>query len=168
MKNFIILFFSIITFSSCYKYEEPTLVSLSGEYVVDKVTVINTEDTNQFYQEVFLPGDTYINQNSEFPLSVIDCGFTRWHFDYSVISFCPYPNSDGSVTYTEQFFYNYEYPLTSYEYGYVNINLISRRLILKLIDDQPESLTFRTTGQWTFNNIPKEVSITIQLTRIGP
>ena len=168
MKKLLLLLLPILLLSSCIKYEEPTLVSLSGEYVIDKITLTNVEDTSTVYQEIYLPGDIYLDQNASFPMDSIVCGLTRWHFDYSVVSFNPTFNPDGSTSWGTQYFYNYEYPLMSYGYGYVDINMLSDRLIFKLIDDQAESLTFRTTGHWTVNNSIKEVSVTLQLTRVGP
>lgn len=168
MRKLITLILPILLLSSCIKYEEPTLVSLSGEYIIDKITLTNVEDTSTIYQDVYLPGDVFLDNLASSPMDSIVCGLTRWHFDYSVVSFNPTFNPDGSVTWGEQYFYNYEYPLLSYDYGYVNINMLNSRLIFKLIDDQAESLTFRTTGKWTINNSLKEVSVTLQLTRVGP
>ena len=95
-------------------------------------------------------------------------GQTKWHFDYSVVSFSPYVNPGGQVEWSEQYFYSLVPSYTQYEMGYVDINMINRKLILKIIDDTAESLTFRTTGSWVFLNVWEESSITLHLTRIGP
>lgn len=168
MKNIFFIFLSSILLISCYRYEQPPLVSLSGEYIIDKITVNVTEGPNTGMDSVYLPGDVFINETDSFPLNEINVGFTKWHFDYSVVSFSPYVNPVGQVEWSEQYFYSLVPSYTQYEMGYVDINMINRKLILKIIDDTAESLTFRTTGSWVFLNVWEESSITLHLTRIGP
>jgi hypothetical protein len=66
---------------------EPTLLSLSGEYVVDRITKHSTENSTNTNELIFNPCDEYINPDDIFPMDSIQVGFTRWHLDYSVISF---------------------------------------------------------------------------------
>ena len=50
MKNFIYLVLSLVILSSCVKYTQPKLLSLSGEYRIDKITyeqIDNTQNPNQ-------------------------------------------------------------------------------------------------------------------------
>jgi len=168
MKNIFFIFLFSTLLISCYRYEQPPLVSLSGEYIIDKITVNVTEGPNMGMDSVYLPGDIFINETDSFPLNEINVGFTKWHFDYSVVSFSPYVNPVGQVEWSEQYFYSLVPSYTQYEMGYVDINMINRKLILKIIDDTAESLTFRTTGRWVFLNAWEESSITLHLTRIGP
>jgi hypothetical protein len=168
MKNIFFIFLSSILLISCYRYEQPPLVSLSGEYIIDKITVNITEGPNTGMDSVYLPGDVFINETDSFPLNEINVGFTKWHFDYSVVSFSPYVNPVGQVEWSEQYFYSLVPSYTQYEMGYVDINMINRKLILKIIDDTAESITFRTTGRWVFLNVWEESSITLHLTRVGP
>jgi len=153
---------------SCVKYEEPTLVSLSGEYIIDKIVVNITEGPNSGNDTIYLPGDVFINENDTFPLNYIEVGQTKWHFDYSVVSFAPYVNQAGQTEWSEQFFYSLVPAYNQYDLGYIDINLMDRKLILKVVDDSAESLTFRTTGQWIFPHIWEQSSMTLHLTRIGP
>jgi hypothetical protein len=168
MRNIFLIFIISSLLVSCYRYEEPTLVSLSGEYIVDKIVVNVTEGPNTGLDTTYLPGDVFINENDTFPLNQIDVGYTKWHFDYSVVSFLPYVNPAGQVEWSEQYFYSLIPSYTQYDLGYVDINMMKRRLVLKIVDDSAESLTFRTTGQWLFFNVWEESSITLQLTRVGP
>ena len=62
MKNIFFIFLSSILIISCYRYEQPTLVSLSGEYIIDKITVDLPEGTNVNIDTVYLPGDVFINE----------------------------------------------------------------------------------------------------------
>ena len=43
MKNLLFLLTLIVGLSSCEKYEQPTLLSLSGEYVIDKIHELKSE-----------------------------------------------------------------------------------------------------------------------------
>jgi hypothetical protein len=168
MRNIFLFLSFCLTFTSCYRYEEPSLVSLSGEYIIDKIVVNINEGPNSGIDTTYLPGDIFINENDTFPLNHIDVGHTKWHFDYSVVSFLPYVNQAGQTEWSEQFFYGLIPAYNQYDLGYVDINLMERRLILKIVDDSAESLTFRTTGQWVFPNIWEESSITLHMTRVGP
>ncbi len=167
MKHFVFLYFILLGLSSCVKYEEPTLVSLPGEYIVDKIT-ITPIDGEELIDSIYLPGTTFLNPNEDIPLDSIDVGFKKWHFDYSVVSFNKEINGWGQSEWTQQYFYNLIPSWTVYDLGYIDINLNGKRLIFKIIDDSAESLTLRTTGRWTFINSWEEKSITLHLTRTGP
>ena len=144
------------------------MLSLSGEYIIDKIVVNTNEGPNSASDTIYLPGDIFINENDTFPLNYIEVGQTKWHFDYSVVSFLPYVNSAGQLEWSEQFFYGLIPTYNQYDLGYIDINLMERRLVLKVVDDSAESLTFRTTGQWIFPNLWEESSMTIHMTRVGP
>jgi len=167
MRHLVFLYFIMLGLSSCVRYEEPTLVSLPGEYIVDKIT-ITPIDGEELIDSIYLPGTTFLNPNEDIPLDSIDVGFKKWHFDYSVVSFNKEINGWGQSEWTQQYFYNLIPSWTVYDLGYIDINLNGKRLIFKIIDDSAESLTLRTTGRWTFINSWEEKSITIHLTRTGP
>lgn len=168
MKNIFLILICSTVFMSCIKYEEPTLVSLSGEYIIDKIVLNINEGPNSGTDTIYQPGDIFINENDTFPLSHIEVGQTKWHFDYSVVSFLPYVNPIGQTEWSYQYFYSLIPAYNQYDLGYVEIYLKNRKLILKVVDDSAESLTFRTTGQWVFPNIWEESSMTLHLTRVGP
>jgi hypothetical protein len=97
MKKIFLFFITSYIFVSCYRYEQPTLVSLSGEYIIDKITVNITEGPNTGMDTTYLPGDVFISETDSFPINKIEVGFTKWHFDYSVVSFDPYVNPVGQL-----------------------------------------------------------------------
>jgi len=167
MNKLMIFCFVVFGLTSCVKYEEPTLVSLPGEYIIDKITISPT-DGEEVIDSVYLPGTTFLNPNDTIPLDSIDVGIKKWHFDYSVVSFNKEMNGWGQTEWTEQYFYSLIPSWTVYDLGYIDINLNGKRLIFKIIDDSAESLTLRTTGRWTFFNSWEEKSITLHLTRTGP
>lgn len=170
MRTLIKIILVNIVLSSCQKYEQPSLITLSGEYIVDKITYSKVEYTNSPNEIVYNPGYTYINPMGSFPLDTINVGFTRWHFDYSVISFAPYVKPSGQMVWTKQYFYTIINHHSNYDLGYVDINMDNgSRRILKIVDDGIENIVLRTSGQWNINGRPSSnESITIYLTRVGP
>ena len=95
-------------------------------------------------------------------------GFTRWHFDYSVISFCPNPTPNGQVNWIKKYFYDVYGQYFSDDLGYIQFDTEYGRNTFAIINDGMESLTIRTSGCWIGSpSDPKEI-ITLKLTRIGP
>ena len=123
MRKLITLILPILLLSSCIKYEEPTLVSLSGEYIIDKITLTNVEDTSTIYQDVYLPGDVFLDNLASSPMDSIVCGLTRWHFDYSVISFSPVGLNNGQVLWQYQYFYHIYNDWYYTDLGYIEFEL---------------------------------------------
>ena len=168
MKNTLILLF-IVSLTSCYQYAEQTTPTLSGEYVIDKITVLNNENMGSPNDSIYLPGDIYLDSTSNFPLDSIALGVTRWHFDYSAVAFSPSPTPWGQYIWSEKYFYNHIPSWSIYDPGYVEFNLPGRRIVFKIIDDSLESLTLRSTGQWYSTDTDfGEKSVTLEMTRIGP
>lgn len=163
MKNLIYLFI-VFVISSCYKYEQPTLLSLSGEYRIDKITY---EKNQMSLDTILYPGDSFINYFEIGPLDTIHVGFTKLHMDYSVISFSPISNQTGSFNWSEQYLYETFGQRNSYDYGYLKFNYKGTVRIFKIIDDGIESLVLRSSGQYSGDTAVKE-DITYFLTRVGP
>jgi hypothetical protein len=68
-KLFFIL--SIIPFiTSCLKYSQPKSLSLSGEYVIDKITYQETDGTPSPQDSTYLTGSVYYD-NSEIKINSI-------------------------------------------------------------------------------------------------
>lgn len=168
MKKIIYLLIPLL-FASCYKYAEQTTPTLSGEYIIDRITVTENETTSNPKDSVYLPGDIYLDPNSYFPLDSVYLGITRWHFDYMEVAFCPVPNQWGSFDWQKKCFYDLIPGSTIYDFGYVQLKLNGTVLTFHILSDGTESLLFRTTGQWTNDGFNlTEKTLTIQFTRIGP
>ena len=60
MKTVFCLFSIIFILSSCFKYSQPKLLSLSGEYRIDKITYEKTDNTDTLQFDVILDG-MYVN-----------------------------------------------------------------------------------------------------------
>ena len=167
-KALILYVITSMTFTSCIRYAPPPSLSLSGDYRIDRITYEQVDNTASPNNMVFLPGDLYINPNETFPLDTIAVGFTRWHLDYSAIRFGGTNNPDGSVTWGEPYFYDIQGQYDANDYGYLVFNINGSRRVWKIIDDQLESITLRTSGQWASSSNGPNEQTTIQLTRIGP
>ena len=83
MKKILHILSVLVLLTSCVKYAQPPLLSLSGEYRIDKITYENRD--NDDLNQVFYPGDLYVNESETKPLDSISVGFTRMALDYSVI-----------------------------------------------------------------------------------
>ena len=168
MKTIFLLLTSIVFFSSCEVYQQPTLLSLSGEYVVDRITKHSTENSTNTTDLVYRPGDEYINRDDVFPMDSIQVGFTRWHLDYMVISFYPYQNNNGRTIWQRQYYYDVVNHYSIYDLGYLQFQANGSVRTFTILDDQAESITLRTTGLWPYSNIGPNQLVTVHLTRIGP
>ncbi len=168
MKKTILILIICSLFYSCEVYQEPTLLSLSGEYVIDKVTWQSTENSVNPTDLIYNPGDTYVNPYDTFPMDKINVGFTRWHLDYSVISFFPIPNGSGTTHWQRQYFYEVINHNSIYDLGYIKFQVNGSVRIFKILSDGLESLTLRTTGLWPYGSIGENQLVTVHLTRIGP
>jgi hypothetical protein len=168
MKKLIFISLTLSLLTSCLKYSEPTSLSLSGEYVVDKITYSKIENSSSPGDTVYQPGDQYINPNDNFPIDTVSVGFTKWHLDYSVISFCPTSLPSGQVIWGKQYYYTIIGHHSINDLGYIQFDVNSTTRTFKIISDEIESLTLRTTGLWSNGNSGSDESITIYLTRVGP
>jgi hypothetical protein len=168
MKSLVYVLVSFFLLTSCVKYEQSTLLSLSGEYRVDKITYEEVDNTASSNNMVFYPGDLYVNPSEVFPMDSIQVGFTRISMDYSMIRFNPINNADGSVNWTKEYTYYVHGQTTQYDLGYIQCDINGSVRTLKIIDDGDESLVLRTTGTWASGNAGSDMSVTLFLTRVGP
>ncbi|CAN1556945.1 hypothetical protein MCEGE10_02439 [Flavobacteriaceae bacterium] len=168
MKKIVFTLLISSLFYSCEVYQEPTLLSLSGEYVIDRVTLQSTENSTNPLDIIYNPGDTFVNPDDVFPMDTIYVGFTRWHLDYSVISFFPISTGTGTTNWQRQYFYQVINHNSIYDLGYIRFQVNGSVRIFKILSDENESLTLRTTGLWPYASVGPNQLVTLQLTRIGP
>jgi hypothetical protein len=168
MKSLFYFLVSVFLVTSCVKYTQPPLLSLSGEYRVDKMTYEQVDNTSSSNNMVYYPGDLYVNPNEVFPMDSVEVGFTRIHLDYSVISFKPVDNPDGSVNWTKQYFYYVHGQTSAYNFGYLQFDIDGSVRTFKIVDDADELLVLRSTGTWSSGSAGSDVSVTMFLTRVGP
>ncbi len=142
---------------------------MDGEYIIDKITVTDVDQSVNKINKTFLPGDVYTNGSEIHPMDTINVGFTEWAFDASQIYMSPYTNQNATKVWTERYFYEVrQLGITNDDKGYIQFYVNGTKRVFQIIDDGLESLTLRSTGQWPNGNNGAEVSITLQLTRVGP
>ena len=168
--RYLVVFPLLLILCSCFKqYSQPKTLSLSGEYIIDKVTYSNIENSTP-NELVAFSGDMYINPNERFPMDSISVGFTRWHFDYASVAFNPQILPTGTVIWGKKYFYSVINHNTNYDLGYIDITMDDgSRRIFKIIDDGTENLVLRTTNKWgAYGPSGPAESVSLYLTRIGP
>lgn len=166
MKKIFLIFTAFLLLTSCVKYAQPPLLSLSGEYRIDKITYENKD--NSSINQVFYPGDLYVNQSETKPLDSISVGFTRLALDYSVIYFDPIDLSSGGTTWNKKYTYYTHGQRTVYDFGYIIFNYDGTRRVWKILDDGVESLVIRTSGSYDNGPNSSGETTTMFLTRVGP
>ena len=80
----------------------------------------------------------------------------------------PILTGTGSTMWTKQYYYEVINHNSNYDFGYLDFNCEGSRRVFKIVDDQVESITLRSTGAWGYAQIGPNVSVTLHLTRIGP
>lgn len=166
MKKILYILSVLVLLTSCVKYSQPPLLSLSGEYRIDKITYENRD--NDDLNQVFYPGDLYVNESETKPLDSISVGFTRMALDYSVIYFDPVDSPSGTTTWNKKFTYYTHGQRTVYDYGYIVFDYDGTRRVWKILDDQAESLVIRTSGSYDIGSSSSGETTTMFLTRVGP
>lgn len=167
MKQIIVFLISFFFLSSCIKYTQPKLLSLSGEYRIDKITYEKIDNTDTSDYMVFYPGDMYINPNDSNPFDTIQVGFSKVAFDYQMFFYNPTLNLDGSTYWGNKCGYSVKNQSNSY-LGTLVIDINGSRKVFQIIEDNLESLVLRSTGQWAYGSAGSNESITMFLTRVGP
>lgn len=166
MRKLLFVFVGMLILSSCVKYAEPKSLSLSGEYVIDKIVYDNRDNDNLDY--VYYPGDLYVNPSETLPLDTIEVGLTRIAMDYSTIYMNPVDYANGSTVWTEQYFYFVHGQYSAYDLGYIQFDYQGTRRTWKIVDDGMESLVLRTSGSYDNGANSSGESTTMYLTRVGP
>jgi hypothetical protein len=168
MKKLLLLLLVLVSLNSCEVYQEPPSLSLSGEYVISKITMLSTENTTNSSGTIYDIGSHYVNQYDISPMEDIWVGFTRWHFDYSVISLYPIQQGNGTTNWQRKYFYSVIRNYNAYDLGYIQFYVNGSVRTFKILNDGLESLTLQTTGLWPYSSLGPNQIVTLQLTRIGP
>ncbi len=105
MNKLIVFLLCIFSLTSCYKTDEwnAQYTSISGEYVIDRVTLLASDQSSDESGENFYTGDLYVNPNGTLPLDAIEVGITRWHISNSMISFNPVGTTTGQTIWLNQY-----------------------------------------------------------------
>jgi hypothetical protein len=95
MKRLVFIIAIIPFITSCLKYSEPKSLSLSGEYVIDKITYQETDGEPSPQDSTYLTGSVY-NDNTEIPslseipfFAVVCILRIEFFSDSEIINLCP-------------------------------------------------------------------------------
>jgi hypothetical protein len=166
MKNIFFIILSVFVLTSCIQYAQPKLLSLSGEYVIDKI--VYEDRDNDSSTSVFYPGDLYVNPSETKPLDSIKVGITKLALDYSMIYFDPTDTPSGTTTWGKKYTYIIHGNRSLYELGYIVFDYDGTRRVWKIIDDGVESLVIRTSGSYDYGSNSSGEQTVMYLTRVGP
>jgi len=167
MKKLLFGFLMILNLTSCYKEEwNAKYTSLGGEYVVERVTLLSSDQDPIENGENYYTGDLYVNSNGTMPLDVIEVGITRWHISNSSIAFNPVGTTTGQTLWLDEYVLSHIVTPGGDEILSFNIDGTVKKF--KIVDYSLESLTLRSTGQWAFGSSGPYESIVIKFSRIGP
>jgi hypothetical protein len=150
---------------------------LSGKYVVSKLEITNV-DQNQIRDEIYLIGDTYVNNNLPHPFNNIKINNFYIHFDYSTVRMdlrgVTKSGEDiwGYGVSPNEIFYK-TFGTTPFHSGYLQYNYTSKNgghvsMTFILEDDGMETLQIKSSGAWFDGKFGQKQVMTMLLTRVGP
>ena len=176
MKKIILIILLFLT--SCQFYvTEIKDVTLSGKYVVSKLEITNV-DQNQTKDEIYLIGDTYVNNNLPHPFNNIKINNFYIHFDYSTVRMdlrgVTKSGEDiwGYGISPNEIFYK-TFGTTPFHSGYLQYNYTSKNgghvsMAFIIEDDGMETLQIKSSGAWFDGKFGQKQVMTMLLTRVGP
>jgi hypothetical protein len=179
----VFLLLSVLLFASCEQYvTEISDLTLSGEYVVTEVQVINS---NGGLVQNYSFGQTYSNNSLPHPFNNIRTNHFRIHFTYSEVYMSKEVGlgngmwdweygrdklySDRGIFYGRiPYSYN-SYALGKFDFNYIPKNESSyRRIIFEVISDLPESLHLSGLEHAPQQQNGPHYLLLLKLTRVGP
>ena len=81
-----------------------------------------------------------------------------------MISFYPISNGSGGTRWQRQYFYQVINHNSIYDLGYIKFQINGSVRIFKILSDEAESLTLRTTGLWPYSNVGPNQLVTLVAT----
>jgi hypothetical protein len=176
MKKFALIILLFLT--SCQFYvTEIKDVTLSGKYVVSKLEITNV-DQNQTKDEIYLIGDTYVNNNLPHPFNNIKINNFYLHFDYSTVRMDWRGSAKSGediwgygVSPNEIFYKNFG--RTPFHSGYIQYHYTTKEgshvsVTFLIEDDGLETLQLKSSGAWFDGKFGQKQVMTMLLTRVGP
>lgn len=158
---------SLLLFSGCEVYDEPTYPTLSGTY---KVEFISATGQNLLTGEVI---DTMITmggfelKDAIEPFDRLEIG-ERIHFDYGRVYGGYYLTNLGD-DWEYQFTYSVYQDLATMEWRRIEINYFNTKRVFTIVADGIDYLILSSSGQWEDGSPEKTFTdFTMHLERIGP
>jgi len=139
---------------------------------------ITNVDQNQIRDEIYLIGDTYVNNNLPHPFNNIKINNFYIHFDYSTVRMdlrgVTKSGEDiwGYGVSPNEIFYK-TFGTTPFHSGYLQYNYTSKNgghvsMTFIIEDDGMETLQIKSSGAWFDGKFGQKQVMTMLLTRVGP
>lgn len=178
---FYILIIALLTsLTSCVKYVSGTNVTLSGKYLINRIT-IKSVDQNVTIDSTYRAGDIYIDSSSyaPIPFDSIRVGYTFFHFDYSLINlrYMGVDNSNGGrdvwdTRYRTSYWIwgNNQWQSGYIQFSYQDVVKTNawHKFTFQITEDKLESLELTSSGIWPSYKFGEKKIMIINLTRVGP
>ncbi len=180
MKKYILLFLPF--FSSCEKFvTETSDLTLSGKYVVSKLTVIQTSQPLS-QDTTYLSGSLFTNANLPDPFDSIKVDNFYLHFDYSTVRLIWYNRLQNGQrdrweygeSPNEIIYWRVPYSFDAYNYGKIQFDykpkdrLSYARITFNIDSDLLESLQLSGLEFAPYGKDGPHYRLILSLNRVGP
>lgn len=180
MKSKIIITLLSLTLISCEKYVAGTTTTLSGKYLINRIT-IKSVDQNLTGDSTYRSGDTYIDSsiNTPIPFNRIKVGYTFLHFDYWSVNLRylgvdPYNGNrdiwDPRYLTSYKIWGNNQWQSGYLQFRYNDVLKTNawHQFTFQITEDKFESLELTSSGVWPSYKFGEKKIMIINLTRVGP
>ena len=183
MRKFILFTLILGLFISCEKYTTNISdLTLSGKYVVSKLTIITTSHAIT-KDSTYLSNTVFRDSMLPHPFNYIKVNDFYMHFDYASVrmnwisrtttgslrDMWQYGESPNEIFYNRVPYSYNAYDLGTIQFDYMPINQKSyRRITLHVDSDLPESLQLSGLDFAPYGKNGPEYKIIFSLTRVGP
>jgi hypothetical protein len=180
MKKLIIFLSAVFLtfFTSCEKYVSGTTLSLSGKYLITRIT-LKSVGQNTTGDSTFRTGDVFLDTSryTPIPFDRIRVGYTFWHFDNTLINLrYTGVNQYGTDMWDNRYqtWYNI-WGNNQWQEGYLQFSYTDQiktntrySCTFQITDDNFESLELVSSGKWPSYQYGEKKIMIINLTRVGP
>ena len=167
-----------LLFSSCEKYVAGTTVTLSGKYLINRIT-IKSVDQNTTGDSTYRSGDVYIDTSrvTPVPFDRIKVGYTFIHFGYDLINLRYVGvRADGSDIWDTRYQTSYWiWGNNQWQSGYLQFSYTDvlktnslHKYTFQITEDKLESIELTSSGIWPSYKFGEKKVMIINLTRVGP
>jgi len=178
MKTKLIIFILSLSLSSCEKYVAGTNVTLSGKYLINRIT-IKSIDQNKTGDSTYRSGDVYIDtsRTTPTPFDRIKVGYTFLYFDYWSVNLRHLgvdPNGrdiwDPNYLTWYKILGNNQWQSGYLQFTYRDVIKTNARhtFTFQVTEDKFESLELTSSGIWPSHQYGEKKIMILNLTRVGP
>lgn len=180
MKKTILFCFLVVSqlFIGCQKYVAGTTVTLSGKYVINRIT-LKSVDQNSTGDSTYRSGDVYIDTSrlTPIPFDRIRVGYTFIHFDYSLVNLRRIGvDTNGRDLWDTRYQTSYwiwgnnQWQSGYLQFSYTDVIKTNARhkYTFQITEDKLESIELTSSGIWPSYQFGEKKIMIINLIRVGP